>query len=162
MARDSSRSCSFLRRFAVAMVFVLSACGDSEIDPEEHIRQQLKMLAALAEERDAGGLMSYVSRDYSDNKGLDYRKVNTLLRLRLLRSHDVHVFTRVTAVELRTDDRAEAVVYAGISTTELTGDDSIEDIDVELVRFRLMLTRDDDKWIVDSSHWFRASVDELL
>jgi hypothetical protein len=145
--------------FSLALLAV--ACSKKQGD-EELIRQVIAEAAASAGEKDVSGVIKQLSKDYHDDRGLDYRAVKGVILGELIKPGGVKVFVTAVSVELK-PPRAIAVAKAVL----VRGKDvkSVKDIipdDADAYKFTLLLKKEDNGWKVFNSSWESVSVAGLL
>ena len=92
-----------------AVVLALAACS-RQPSPEAEIRELIERAATAAEARDVRDLRAMIADDYADERGLDRKAVENLLRLHVLRQQSIHLFVRVRGIEFPEPDRALASI----------------------------------------------------
>jgi hypothetical protein len=97
--------------FWVAIGLALAACSRHS-SPEAEIRELIERAATAAEERNVRDLRALIADDYADERGLDRKAVENLLRLHVLRQQSIHLFVRVRGIEFPEPERALVSVAA--------------------------------------------------
>ena len=83
--------------------------------PEAEIRELIERAATAAEERNVRDLRALIADDYADERGLDRKAVENLLRLHVLRQQSIHLFVRVRGIEFPEPERALVSVAAAMA-----------------------------------------------
>lgn len=156
-----------LRRLIICLIIVLMAavsavsCGKKTSD-EERIRLAITSAVSSAEAKDNAGVLKYVSKDYKDDKGLDYNGIKGILFGELIRPGNVRIFVSAVSVEVK-DDRAIAEAKAVL----IRGKDvkSIKDVlpsDADGLKFTLLFKKEGNGWKVFNSSWERTGAAGLI
>lgn len=145
--------------FSLALLAV--ACSKKQGD-EELIKQAVAEAAASAGRKDISGVIKHLSKDYHDDRGLDYRAVKGVIFGELIKPGNVKVFVTAVSVELK-PPRAIAVAKVVL----MRGKDvkSVKDIipdDADAYKFTLLFNKEENGWKVFDSRWESVSVAGLL
>lgn len=115
MARMIAR-CEILPWVCLGMVIVLAlAACPRQSSPEAEIRALVTQAQTAAEERDVRVLRALIADDYADDRGLDRKAVENLIRLQVLRHQSVHLFVRIRGIEFPEPDRVLVSVAAAMA-----------------------------------------------
>lgn len=104
-----------------------------------------------------------LSPEYRDARGRDHRTVRALLLGYLQRHRNIHLFTRITELELGADARrAEVTLFAAITAAPVQAVESLATLRADLHRFELHFVDGDEGWQLQRANWRRAALSELL
>ena len=145
----------------LAALFTLISCRNIET-PEAQVRATIAQAEAAAEKKEVGMLRGMVSDSYADAQGQDKRAVEAVLRYYFLRNQSIHLFTRVSSVTLPQQDRALAIVYAGMAAQPVADVDELERLRADLFRFELEFVKEGDDWRVARAQWRRVDFADFI
>ena len=144
-----------------AAVLALVACSRPS-SPEAEIRELIERAATAAEERNVRDLRAMIADDYADERGLDRKAVENLLRLHVLRQQSIHLFVRVRGIEFPEPGRALASVAAAMAGRPVARADELVGLTADLYRFDLEWVRyGRDDWKVRRADWEPARLDDF-
>lgn len=147
--------------FWVMAVLALVACS-RQSSPETEIRELIARAATAAEAREVRDLRAMIADDYADERGLDRKAVENLLRLHVLRQQSIHLFVRVRDVRFPEPERALASVAVAMAGRPVARADELAGLTADLYRFELELVRDGrDGWKVRRAAWEPARLDDF-
>jgi hypothetical protein len=131
-------------------------------DPETRIRAVIAAVIAAAEQRDLGGIMKHVSRDFRSPE-LDRNELKGLLFVELRRGDWRRVVLVKTVVQLADTEHARVVLVALLAS----GDDvlALEDLlrtDADTYRFDVTMALEEDEWRVTTAAYEPARAANLL
>lgn len=146
----------------ILITFFAVGCGGEELTDEDRIEALIKDVATSASDKDVKGVMKHVSKDYRDDRGHDYRNVKGLIFSQLIRGDSISVFVRSTKVQVKDTDalaRVNVILARGAVV------ESISDIIPDQsggYRFKFVLKKIDDQWLVTSADWENVGAAALL
>lgn len=154
-----------MRNFPRLIIFflfvaILHAC--SKPPAEESIRKSVTEAVEAAEKKDVKAFMSFISKEYADDRGNDYNGVKGILVYQLLRPEPVKVFVRGLSVEVNGDTAlvdAKAITIRGKDIKSLT---DIVPEEAEAYRFSIVFKNESGDWKVRSATWEPAAFAGLL
>ena len=140
-----------------------TSCKRKSTNPEMEVKAYVAKAEALVEARDLGGLKELIDPGYSDGKGLNKRRVISLLQLQFLRRQSIHLLIRILDLTV-SDDQKEANVslLVAMAGRALDSVDSLKGLRADLMRFNFRLVRDDDEWRLQGSNWNRAKFSDFI
>ena len=137
-----------------------TACSDDSPTPEAQIRAFIETAAQAAERRDAGDLEELVHAGYLDQKGYNRQQLTGLLRGYFFRHKNIHLFTRIEAIELLGEGQAEVRLYVAMAGSAISGVDALASLRAQIYRFELELVKQDD-WLLRHASWEPAGLADL-
>lgn len=144
-----------------ALVLTLAGCGDDSA--EARLRQVIAQAEQTVETRDLAGLAAFVSRDYRDEQGLDKRGIVRVLIGYLLRHRNIHLFSRIQAIDWQDDQRhAQVMLLVAMADVPVDSMQTLRSLRADLHRFELRFIDGADGWQLTSARWRRARLDEIL
>lgn len=163
MARMMAR-CEIQRWVCLGMVIVLALAACSrQSSPEAEIRALVAQAQTAAEERDVRALRALIADDYADDRGLDRKAVENLIRLQVLRHQSVHLFVRIRGIEFPESDRALVSVAAAMAGRPVANAGELVGLNADLYRFDLeWVRRGGGEWQVRRADWEPARLDDFL
>lgn len=144
-------------RFLLAVIALLiSACGSSDSrSPEQQIRNTIEAVELGAEARSMDAMTAHISEDYSDHQGQTISDIKRLIQLQFIRNQSINIFTLIRSIE----------IIDGVAAVELSAAMSSQAVDLsqehnrqraDTYHFSILLSQDDDQWVVDSVSWERG------
>lgn len=140
---------------------LLSGCGDPE-SPEDQVRALIQRAKEAVEERSVSKLREMVSEKYSDERQLDKRGVESVLRYHFLRNQSIHLLTLVKNVSIADDDHVQASVLVAMAGVPILSITEIPVVRADLHHFDVDFVREQDHWRVARANWRRADPAEFL
>jgi len=138
------------------LCLLISGCGSSDSrSPEQQVRDTLTAIEEAAEARSMEGMLEHINEEYSDHLGQTIRDIKRLIQLQFIRNQSINIFTSIRSLE----------IYDGIAAVELSAAMSSRSFDLsqesnrlraDTHHFSIVLSLDDDKWLVDSVSWERG------
>jgi len=143
------------------LALALVACS-RQPSPEAEIRELIERAATAAEARDVRDLRAMIADDYADERGLDRKAVENLLRLHVLRQQSIHLFVRVRGIEFPEPDRALASIAVAMAGRPVARADELAGLTADLYRFELEWVRHGrSDWKVRRATWEPARLDDF-
>ncbi len=144
----------------IGLVLLLNACSDDELAPEEEIRQFIQRGVEAAEQRSLGDLNDMVHPDYRDQKGYNREQLGKLLQAYFFRHRNIHLFSRIDAIQLLAHNRAEVSLHVAMASSVISDVTALRGLRAQIYRFELQLVRQDD-WLLQHASWAPASIADL-
>ncbi len=142
-------------------VFILiNACSDNTVSPQDEIRAYLHSGVEAAESRNTNALAELLHGDYSDQKGYNKKRLNKLLRGYFFRHKNIHLFTKIDAIELLTENEAIVRMHVVMAGSTITDVDALFALRAQIYRFELQLVKQDE-WLLRHAAWGPASMNDL-
>ncbi len=139
----------------------LTGCSGDSGSPEAEIRSLVARAQTAAEAREMRDLRALIADDYADDRGLDRKAVENLIRLHVLRNQSIHLFTRVRDIAFLEPGRATVRVTAAMAGRPVTSAGDLAGVNADLYRFDLTLIRRDGTWQVQGARWEPARLDDF-
>jgi hypothetical protein len=147
---------------AALVALLLGGCGEAD-DAEARLRGAIADAERAVEERALQRVTAILSPEYQDLRGRDYRTVRALLLGYLQRHRNIHLFTRITELELDAEGkRANVRLYAAMTAAPVQAVETLASLHADLHRFDLQFIDGDDGWQLLRADWRRAALSELL
>ncbi|MCG3172221.1 MAG: hypothetical protein GMKNLPBB_00367 [Myxococcota bacterium] len=138
--------------FLLPLAASCKSCKSGEITPEQEIKNTLTQAINAARERDVSGVMEFIAETYRDVQGHSRKDVKQLLAGALLRFQNIAIVTKNVEVRMVDNNNAdlsfEAYAFAGRET-------EIIPTSADKITFVTKVTREDDKWKIQSARWVR-------
>ena len=145
----------------LTLALLLAACSRDAASPEAQIQALVTQAQAAAEARDAPALRALIATDYADAQGNDYKAIENLIRLHLLRNQSIHLFTRTGAIAFPQPDRAMVKVAAAMAGRPVASVGELAGVNADLYRFDLELVQRNGEWQVQRAAWEPARLDDF-
>jgi hypothetical protein len=145
-----------MRTILPTLIFTTLAtagCGDAQ-SPEAQVKTVIGAMEAAAEARDVGDLIEHVSSEYRDAYGQGLDEASRYVRGYFIANQQIHLLTRVDAVEFPSDREARATVLVGMVSRE-ADTAAAWSLAADLYEFDIALVREDGDWKVTYAEWRR-------
>lgn len=130
-------------------ILLLSACGSSDADPEEALREWVARGEVAVEERDRGGVLDLISEDYADSRGNDRDRIGDILRAYFFRQQSITLLTDIDEVTFYDNTAAQVTLSVGMAGTN----GGALGFNADAYQFQLELQRPDDDWLLIGARW---------
>jgi len=139
------------RRYLLAgtLMSVLFGCGGPSTGPEEALRDWVQHGVDAVEKKDRRELMGMISPAYTDTRGYDRGRVESVFRVYFLRMNVIQLLTSIDEITVIDDSAAEVLLTVGMAGTH----DGFMGFSADAYQFALELTRDGDDWQLISARW---------
>ena len=142
------------------VVILTQSCSDSDISPQDEIRAYIDSGVNAAESRNTDALAELMHGDYSDQKSYNKKQLTGLLRGYFFRHKNIHLFTKIDAIELLTENEAIVRMHVAMAGSAISDVDALSSLRARIYRFELQLTRQDE-WLLRHAFWEPASMNNL-
>ena len=147
----------------VLLALVAFGCKRKPTNPENEIRLFIEKTEGNVESRNLSEIKESIASGYSDGKGLNKRRVVSLLQLQFLKRSSIHLLTRILSLNVTDDGKeADVSVLVAMAGVQVESVDSLKGLRANLMRFHFRLFKDGDEWLVRSSTWSRAKLGDFL
>lgn len=137
-------------------VTCVAACSPVPVTPEERLRQTLRSGEEAARARDLGGLRELIAEDYRDPQGHEKRDLVRFLAGLFLRHQNIHLLSRIQALEVQGDEGA-ATVLTALAAHAI----DLESLRADVYRLDLRFALRDGEWRLREAQWRPASRADL-
>ena len=145
-----------LALMGVLATIQLSACGSADPrSPEQQVRATLEAIELGVEARSMDAVTEHINKDYSDHQGHTIRDIKRLIQLQFIRNQSINIFTSIRSLEL-TDGVAAVELSAAMSSMAIDLSQESNRLRADTHHFSILLSQQDDKWLVDSVSWARG------
>ncbi|MGB5708935.1 MAG: hypothetical protein WBM41_19165 [Arenicellales bacterium] len=141
-------------------VLLLAGCGDDDT-PESRLRQSIDLIQQYAEERNLGDLMEFVSTDYQDAQGRNWKDIRALAQLQFIRNPKIHTLKRINLLRLDDDNHASVRILVAVAGRPIDNASALSGLRADLIRFDLEFQYSD-RWQIVGAMWRRAQASEFL
>ena len=143
----------------LALAAMLQACS-GEDSPEQALRALIDSAEDAAERRSAGDLLELIHDDYRDRKGYDKKQVAGLLRAYFFQNRNIHLLTRIDAIEWLGDEQAVVRLHVAMAGSAISDIDALASLRARIYRFEVNLVRNGE-WQIQQASWEAASLLDL-
>lgn len=146
----------------ILLLVTTFGCGGEELTDEGRIEALIESVATSASEKDVKGVMQHFSKDYRDDRGHEYINVKGLIFSQLIKKGTLRVFTRGTTIQVKDNDALASVNVILSRGVEVK---SIADVIPNQsggYRFKLVLRKVEDEWLITSADWTDVGAGALL
>jgi hypothetical protein len=145
----------------ITIVFFLTT-GCSNETPEDQVRQYIKNAEKLVEENEIGKIKELIADNYNDEQGKSKKDIIAYLTYQLLTQRSIHLFTSIDTIDIPTEAQAHATVFVAMTGQPIDNASSLLQIRADIYRFNFTLQKIDNKWMLVSSTWQPALLDDLV
>lgn len=145
----------------LCLLALVVACGGPSDSPEERIRSFITAGEEAAEARSLEYFSDALAEQYSDDHGLTKKEMLRMLAGYFFRNQSIHVVSRVSDINLLTDEHAEVVIYVGMAGSPDVGFDQLKQLRADLYRVELDLILADQIQVSRAS-WQRSTPAEAF
>ena len=126
--------------------------SESDLSPEQQIRETLEAIEAGVEARSLSAIMEHISEDYQDHRGQTKKDVAAIMQLQIIRNQNINIFTRIKSIEI-TDQIAAVELSSAMASRAI--DLSVESnrLKADTARFSLVLKQEGKQWRIQSGSW---------
>jgi intein/homing endonuclease len=142
------------------VLFLVQACNDSKLTPEDEIRAYIERGVVASENRDSGDLADMVHPQYSDEKGFNKDGLKKIISLYFFRHKNIHLFTRVDEIKFYSDQEALVTLHVAMAGQAISSPSMLSSLRARIYRFELDLEKQDE-WLLRSAKWQPASQRDL-
>ena len=139
---------------------LLLGCSGGTNSPEDEIRNFIAAAVEAAESRSSADLTQMIHDSYLDQRGYNKQQVRSLLRVYFLRHKNIHLFTRIGAIELLGDNQATARLHVAMAGSVINDIDAVSALRARIYGFELRLVKQDE-WLLQHASWKPASLVDL-
>ena len=141
----------------VMTIVVIRCAGKPEQSEEDFLRGLIDHIVVSAEKRNIKELRQWLSRDYHDGGGRDYRLINMFLLQHFLRKGTLSVYVISKTVDVdRSKNPLQATMKVTAILTRRPKVKQLMDIIPESARalaFDLKFAKEQDEWRLTSANW---------
>ena len=139
-----------MRKLTLSLtLLILAACGGTESDPEDALREWVARGEVAAEEKDRRGLLDMISKDYADARGNDHERIGNILRAYFLRQQSIVLLTSIDDIILSGSTAARIDLTVGMAGTR----NNLPGFNADAYKFELELEKPDDDWLLIGARW---------
>jgi len=135
------------------LTLLFGGCAsESDLSPEQQIRESLEAIEAGVEARSLSAIMEHISEDYQDHRGHTKKDVAAIMQLQIIRNQNINIFTRIKSIEI-TDQIAAVELSSAMASRAI--DLSVESnrLKADTARFSLVLKQEGKQWRIQSGSW---------
>lgn len=134
----------------------------AEDSPEDQIRSFVKSAENAVEEKRIRDLRKMIDDGYSDEGGRNKKELINHIVYHTLRQQSVHLFTAIDIIEISTPTSASVYLFAALTGRPVDSVSILPDIQADIYKFQLHLSKNDNSWQLLSAQWQPASVDDFF
>jgi len=152
-------------RKVLIVVFLASALLlwlflDSEISPEDQVRQYIKNGVTAAENRHAAELADLIHDNYLDPRGNNKDQLTQLLRLYFFRHKNIYLFTNMGEINFLSDNRARVSLYVAMAATAIPDMTALSSLRAQIYEFELQLIKQEG-WLLREAKWQAVNIGDI-
>lgn len=148
-------------RVLLLVLPLVVACSDPPESPEQRIIELVRQGEQAAEERKRDFFEEVISGQYSDAAGRSRRDILRMLTGHFLRNRSVYLLVRIDDVQVQDDERAQAVLYAGMAGSPVEGFEQLLALRASVYRIELRFVLGNDIKVVGAD-WLRVSPEDAI
>ncbi len=139
---------------------LIQACSENDKSPEDEIREFIDAGVQAAESRSTDDLAGMAHENYIDHKGFNRKQLTGLLRGYFLRHKNIHLFTRIDAIEILDENRAEVRLFVAMAGNAISDVSALSSLRARTYLFELQLIKQE-RWLLRYARWSTASLADL-
>ena len=147
--------------FAV-VVLSLVACSQSNQSPEEQIKAYIAAAEVAVKERNLLTIQSMIAEGYYDTQGRNQKRIVSLTAGYFFRHKNIHLLTRIKKLTFPQPDQAKLTLLAGLAGDPVGDFEHLLSLRATIHLFNFHLIRQEERWLLQSSSWRRATGEDLL
>jgi hypothetical protein len=140
--------------FTIALL--TAACNEqAPLSDEDKVRATLSAIEVAAEQRSLSSMVEHVSSTYRDFEGNDYKKIQSILQLQLIKNQNINIFSKIQELQIVGD---AATVEMSVAMASRNVDLSLKAnrLRADTHRISILLIRDQQNWKIQSVSWKRG------
>lgn len=146
----------------LAVALALAGCRSGPVTPEAQIRAAIARAEKAAEEKDIGTLKELVSDRYRGDEGVDKKTLTLLLAQEFMRHQSIHLFTRISSIEIDPPGNARVVVFVAMAGRPIASPEELAAVRADVYLYELGLAEEEPRqWRVTTATWRPAEIDDL-
>ena len=146
----------------VVLIVLLAGCGSEPLSKEVQLQKDLDQMEVLAEAKKTSELMSYFHESFKPEGGWNKKDIQRMLHFRFLKHKTVHVTKVVKDIEWQSDDEVKVTVVAALAGSPIADLAKLTEARAQLMKFDVVLKREDAHFMVRSVQWAHAYPTDFL
>ena len=152
-----------LSRFLfITVVVLLMRCGGEPMSKEIQLKTDLNQMESLAEAKKTSELMDYFHVSFKPEGGWNKQDIQRMLHFRFLKHKTVHISKVVKDIQWRSDNEVSVTVVAALGGSPMTDLTKLTEARAQLMKFEVVLTREDEHFMIRSVQWSHAFPTDFL
>lgn len=148
--------------FIMIWVLLLVACGGEPLNKEKQLTADLDQMEALAEAKKTSDLMDYFHDSFKPEGGWNKKDIQRMLHFRFMKHKTVHITKVVKDIDWRSDNEVHLVVVAAMAGSPIGDLTQLTGARAQLMKFEVLLVREDGQFLVRSVKWEHAYPTDFL
>jgi len=150
----------YFRYLLLVVLITLHACSDSELSPEDEIRQYIETGVEAAEARDASDLTDLIHESYLDPKGYNRIQLGKLAKLYFFRHKNIHLFTKINEIDFLSPEEAQVTMHVAMAGNVISDASVLLSLRARIYKFELSLVKDEE-WLLREASWSPAAIGDM-
>ncbi len=146
--------------FIIVLLITLQACSNSEMSPEDEIRQYIETGVEAAEARNSDDLADLIHSSYRDPRAYDKTQIEKLARLYFFRHKNIHLFTKINEIDLLSSEEAQVTMHVAMAGTVISDASVLSSLRARIYKFELSLVKDEE-WLLQEASWSPAAIGDM-
>jgi hypothetical protein len=146
---------------AAFLLMPVGACRKQDT-PEQRLRTLLARAEQAVEAKQLAAVRALISARYHDDQGHDRRALESLLWLYLRRHEAIHLYTRISDLQVASSGAAQVVLFAAMTARPAANAEALVELKADLLRFELVFEQEQDAWRLLRASWRRAEPADFL
>ena len=142
------------------VLIVLASCAPKT--DEDRIREMMKEAGRRIENKDIAGLLSFLTEDYTDNRGRDKIQTEDMVKTYFQEFRGIVVHLLSTRIDEMEQGTARIRTDAAISSGAAKALRKLVPVSTDNYRFRIELVKKQDRWLIRYAEWRHIGVEELF
>ena len=148
--------------FVFASIVFLNGCGSEPLPKEKRLLNSIAAVEAGAEKRSLNEVMTYVSKDYSDDKGWGYKDIQRMVQIQIMRYQNLYVLTDIKNIEWISDTEAKVTISVAVAGKPINDPSLLKSIRADIIAFEILMRAEDDIFVTQSAYWDRGGLSDFL
>lgn len=136
--------------------------GCSNESPEDQVRLFIKTAEDAVENNEIGDVREMISESYSDDKGRTKKDIIRYLSYQLLRKRSIHLFTSIDTITIVSENQAKVNLFVAMTGQPVESASILPQLHADIYRFDLNLQKEDGDWLLVTSMWQPAIIDDIF
>lgn len=150
------------QKLILCIVMVIPACGGEPKSKALQLQADLDQMEVLAEAKKTSDLMNFFHDNFKPDGGWSKKDIQRMLHFRFLKHKTVHISKVVKDIQWRSDNEVSAQVVAALAGSPITDLTTLTEARAQLMKFDVLLIREDEHFLIRSVKWSHAYPTDFL
>ena len=150
----------YFRYVLLVVLITLQSCSDSELSPEDEIRQYIETGVEAAEARNSSDLADLIHGSYRNPRGYDRIQLEKLAKLYFFRHKNIHLFTKIDEIDLLSAEEAQVTMHVAMAGNIISDASVLLSLRARIYKFELSLVKEN-SWLLREASWSPAAIGDM-